>query len=296
MACSETETGTDRQNQKMKERKFDFPAGRNRILSHGKSRRGSLTVEAACVVPLFLFIMIAVLQFARISTATSAILAGMQDAAKEMAAYAYIRELGISPGEGTGGDMISGGLSAAYASSRIARQEGYVKDEVEFSLLQTSFHDEIIDLAGSCRLRHSLDLLPALKVRSILRARVRAWTGRAGSGGKTGGGDAEEDDGSKMVYMAETGKVYHTDPDCTHIKLKIQAVSRDSLSGRRNTSGGKYHACERCRTRGASTVYISPYGDKYHGSLDCSGLKRTIRKVRKDEVGSCRPCSKCSGG
>ncbi|MDO4522692.1 MAG: pilus assembly protein [Eubacteriales bacterium] len=276
-----------------------FPAGRDPVLYEKRIflriLRGSLTLETACVLPFFLLVMISVLQFARIGTASSAILAGMQDAAKDMAAYAYIRELGVTPGDAVAGDLIAGGLSAAYAKSRVDRQPGYRKADGIFSLLQTSFHDEIIDLAGTYQMRHALSALPSLRIKSVLRARVRAWTGRIGSGGN-GSDEGEQQEKEEMVYMAKTGTVYHKDPDCTHIRLSIQKMDRAKVNAARNISGGKYHACERCKTSGASTVYVTVYGDKYHGSIGCSGLKRTVSRVPLSEAKGLRPCSKCGGG
>ncbi|MBD8948918.1 MAG: pilus assembly protein, partial [Blautia obeum] len=59
----------------------------------------------------------------------------------------------------------------------------------------------------------------------------------------------------------------------------------------RNKSGEKYHACERCRAGSAGSVYITGEGNRYHGSLSCSGLKRTVEEVLQKDCGL-RPCSK----
>lgn len=41
-------------------------------------------------------------------------------------------------------------------------------------------------------------------------------------------------------------------------------------------------------------LYITETGNKYHSSLDCSGLKRHIDAVPITEVGGMGACSKCT--
>ena len=104
-------------------------------------------------------------------------------------------------------------------------------------------------------------------------------------------------DGKKLVYVTDTGVVYHKNPHCTHLDLSIHAAASSELNSLRNESGGKYHACEKC-VHGSSmggSVYITDQGDRYHNSLTCSGLKRTVYTARISEVPGKRACSKCGG-
>ena len=255
----------------------------------------SMTLEAACVLPWFLFALLAVMQFFKIIMVSSAVLAGMQDTAKDMAAYAYIRELGVSAGDGVAADLLTGGLSAAYAKGSIERKASFSENDGTLHFWKSSFmKNDIIDIAVTYSARNTYTLLPIPTVKSALRARVRAWTGRNGNGSSGSDGGSGEENEEETVIVTATGHVYHKDENCTHIKLSIHSVSRDSVRSLRNKSGAKYTACERCRG-GGSNVFITDYGTHYHSSLSCSGLKRTLTRVPLSELEGWRACSKCGG-
>ena len=276
-----------------------FPARKSSFRIRGREGRcpviGSMTLEAAVVLPIFLSAMLVILQFARVMQVSSALLVGMQGTAKEMAAYAYIRELGVSVRDNVPAELLSGGLSAAFARSQIQNKSGFCPDFGRFSLVQSDLiNDEIVDLAVSYYPNKDTVLVPAPEMRAVLRARVRAWTGRTGSGGDAEPGeDGTDDSEHQMVYVTTTGKVYHKNLNCTYIRLSIQSISREDVDAHRNASGGKYHACERCGSGIGSMVYITAYGDKYHGSLNCSGLKRNVQEISIEELDGWRACSKC---
>lgn len=107
------------------------------------------------------------------------------------------------------------------------------------------------------------------------------------------------EEGDTWVYLAENGKVFHLDRDCTYLRTRIQSTTvRESL-GQRNQSGGKYYPCESCcdgkEQMGDTTIYLTSYGDRYHVRQTCSKLKRTVRKVRRSQAGQMPACSKCGG-
>ena len=83
--------------------------------------------------------------------------------------------------------------------------------------------------------------------------------------------------------------VYHKNASCSHICLKItgNAAIQDIVHS------SKYAACEKCIHKGSSlsAIFVTAYGDCYHSTLGCSGLKRTIKAVRLKDVGRLRPCS-----
>lgn len=105
-----------------------------------------------------------------------------------------------------------------------------------------------------------------------------------------------EVEGEEKVYITETGSVYHTHSDCAYLKPSIKRLLVNEIGGKRNHSGGKYKQCERCYKNEKSVgiyVYITDYGDRYHMSRHCSGIKRNIKKVKKSKIGGMSECNKC---
>ena len=115
---------------------------------------------------------------------------------------------------------------------------------------------------------------------------MKGWTGYERAGFL-----AEDEE---TVYITETGMVYHRDYHCNYLELSARMVPAEIVEDLRNESQGKYYPCERCAHKGAgSGVYITDYGDRYHTSLSCSGLKRTIYAVPLSEAVGKGACSKC---
>lgn len=119
------------------------------------------------------------------------------------------------------------------------------------------------------------------------QAMMHKWTGYDLSGG------AKENVYEEYVYMTENGSVYHRSRGCSHLNIHIRVVNLKDINLERNENGAFYYPCEKCaRGMGTGLVFISKFGNRYHNSADCSGLKRSIRSVKLSEV-SCGACSEC---
>lgn len=106
----------------------------------------------------------------------------------------------------------------------------------------------------------------------------------------------ETEENEETVYMTESGTVYHVSLSCPSLKLNISEIMFSQVSASRNENGGKYYACEKCASGAApEKVFITTDGDRYHYRLNCSGLKRTIREVKRSGIGNTRPCRRCGG-
>lgn len=118
--------------------------------------------------------------------------------------------------------------------------------------------------------------------------RVRGWTGFKST--------SEDPDGEKIVYITDNAEVYHEDRNCTYLKLAIRFVPYAELESSRNVYGERYTRCEKCAWDSPMAgVFVTDKGEKYHTSLRCSGLKRTIYAVKLSEAGPVGGCTRCTG-
>ena len=219
--------------------------GRQRIRRF--MRKGSMTVEAAAALPLFLLTVAALICMMEMYGAYAVRVVRRQEQAETAGAYASIA-----------GD---------YAPEAIDLPEVFVYTP-----------------------RFAPAALP--RVRLALRARVRPWTGRA----EEEAAATQEHTTDEMVYVTEHASVYHTHAGCTYLDLSVRSVGGAQLNGLRNTYGEKYHACEKCVGSGGKNaiVYITGDGTHYHNAAECSGLKRSVRLVKKSETGGMHVCSRCA--
>lgn len=49
-----------------------------------------------------------------------------------------------------------------------------------------------------------------------------------------------------MVYVTESGSVYHRKLGCSYLNLSVQQISGSSVKALKNAYGEKYQACELC--------------------------------------------------
>ena len=258
------------------------------------AQRASMTVEACFVLPFFLFAFLNVISIVEIYRLQGNMSAAMHDTAKQMAVYGYeYREVG-----GSAGMAESMGLTYLYAAGRVQAKLG--TDYLNKSPLAGGFsavswlrssvmrEDDCIDLVAEYRVAPPAAVVGYHQRVLYNRIRTRAWTGYDNAAHGAGGIVEEE-----IVYITPEGTVYHRSRGCSYLKLSIVAVDKTFLDTQRNQDGSKYYPCGECGDTCADTVYITDYGNRYHATLGCSGLKRTVMAVPISEAGSRGACSKC---
>lgn len=132
-------------------------------------------------------------------------------------------------------------------------------------------------------------IVPLPRVWMHNTVKVHAWTGKTY---EAFGDSAEEEE---MVFVTESGGVYHRNPGCSYLNVSVSQVGGSRISSMRNSYGEKYEPCEICsrNQKPGGTVYITQKGNRYHNLASCSGLKRTVRMVKISEAGTGSACSRC---
>lgn len=258
----------------------------------------SVSIEASIAIPIFLFSFLEILSVLNYLSVYSGVLYALKSAVEPVAVYGYAYEELVSSEReiSLGEDVITSLIfSEAYLDTQI-------RNVCDSKLYENTIKGGIkgINLLGS-HVNHEkscVDVLAYYTVRPLIsfagtqqfminRYYTRLWTGYS----------LEETTVSEeYVYVTENRSVYHLSEDCTHLRLSISRVRAEELYDLRNASGEKYLECSKCcdEERIREAYYITEQGDRYHTEIMCSGLKRTIYCVEKDEVKALPVCSRCN--
>ena len=232
--------------------------------------KGSITLEAAVVVPIFFFAMLCL-----------AFLLEMMSVQTSMrnAVYSAGRELAIS----------SRKVNVITEGEMEQKIRTYMNGEREIDCSASNYnvHTGILNLCAEYEVEIPISLFPIPPIVYQESIRIKLWNGYVP------GWDESTD--SQLVYMTETGLVYHSSPDCTYLDMSVLTVSKTEIEELRNASGARYYGCESCgdKDENSNFFYITTYGTRYHTSLECKKIKRNVYTIPMDEVYGMGGCSKC---
>lgn len=249
------------------------------IKSGRASVSASVTVEAAMAVPVFFLAVVCLICLLELMAVETAVRAGLQYAGKQAAEEAAVAPVLIP-------SRLEEAVVESIGAQRLNRslvEGGSSGIHCERSYLSPGTGIGQITATYQIRIPIPLFSVPLIQYEETMR--IKGWTGY--EKGSFGGGAKE------TVYVTETGLVYHRDYHCTHLELSVRAADSKEIQKLRNESGGKYYPCEHCGGVSGGLVYITDTGNRYHHSLSCSGLKRTVYAVPLSEVIGKGACSRC---
>lgn len=287
----------------------------NKAGRESNCERASLTVEAALVLPIFLYFIIAFLAFIQIFTVQEKIQSSITKMGLNLAKTAYLfqdfpgteellnfdvtifgREYDI------GIDELADNL-ASNTCLKLYADKYLNTDQINHSCIVKGFGglnfegsslfdgSDYIDIMVSYKVKLPVKIFLIEKLLMTQRVRLRSWTGYP----VTAAYQIEEENSEGIVYVTETGSVYHRTESCSHIKLSVKAVIGIPVE-LRNDSGAKYYPCESCckaKPSDYATYYITSDGTRYHVARECSRIKRSVKSIPLGGVGARTPCKRC---
>ena len=240
-----------------------------------KDERGSMTVEMAVAFPLFLFAIGTFILFGQMIVVDQEIQRSMVESARQIAVEEYPEKTVL--------------LAKSYWKKEVNQKEvehSCVKNGVKGVSFFGSHYDEKsgeVVLKAQYVLQNKLPFFQFLSYKTGHEIRQKVFRGYQ---------PELEGEEAVWVYVTETQSVYHRSRNCTYLQLKIHQVAsvKDYLDGKTS-----YTPCEICmkKNKNPTILYITEQGRKYHQTLRCSGLKRTVYRVRESEVGNLSECSRC---
>lgn len=279
---------------------FIIKAGKRMSLFPFPGYRAGMAVEASLILPFFLFFIMNILFALDMLRLHGNLAAALHQTGNQMAFAGYAYK-----------NMEEKGIALPEEVSSVIMSEGYVRGRV-IDILGAGYLNHTCLSSGTAGLHFvkssvmkdgdRINLVASYKVRPFIRvlgfpefSMENRYYGRAWTGYDVTYGMGDDEGEERMVFIAETGSVYHMERSCTYLCPSVGMISTVDKNDVRNKNGAKYYACERCGGDGLqAALYITEDGRRYHNTLRCSGLKRTIYTIRLSEAGDKMACTKCS--
>lgn len=278
-----------------------FLAKRALSSASGSRKRGSLTVEAAMVLPLFLFFMVILMVPTGVMKEGRRIQTALEAAGEEVSQYAYVlhqlklgERLETSGLDGFTEEFLDGLTEEGillYVRKRVEGRVGVERLESASFVRSSVLRDgETIDLVMDYRVKIPFSVFGLSSMPMTARSCRRAWIGREGGSGRR---DGQEDE---LVYIGKASTRYHRQRTCHYLYNDIKQISFKEVEDARNLSGGKYKPCSRCGkfAEENGSVFLMPSGEKYHSDRNCSSIMAYVEAVPLSQVRHMGGCSYCS--
>lgn len=273
--------------------------------------KGSMTVEAALILPIFLFAMLSISFMIEVVRLQIHIGCAAGQVSKELAGYGYTY-LKIKDKLSDGNQQIQDketeerwkiknelisipSLFLAQSKIKEFAGEDYLNKSIiinganGLSLIGSEILEDgkWINLRVSYEVQLPFNIIPNFKVKVTQHASSHAWIGNVETD------DSSED--SDIVYMTEYGKKYHLSKNCKYLNIKVHAVSEGEIDKCRNKNGGKYYPCHRCMGESDGCYFITDYGTSYHTKRNCTAISRNIIEKKLSDVQGVSDCCKECG-
>ncbi len=255
------------------------------ITSFLKRNEGSAVLEAALILPLFIFAMLFIYSIGCVICTKTVVYEAMQETVQYMAEYAYLYETV---------EDCSIGACAANTVTAYRKLNEYIDDKEFVDKYVSGSTGGIMvsraEVDGDGYICMDIAYQISIDI-PILGSWNKGITERIRQKAYLGSSMLSEKNQEMYVYVAENQSVYHTTRNCYHIKLSVIQISEQELAHAYSALA----PCDFCVKDGnvPSAIYVTSEGNKYHYSKACRGLKRTVYRVKKSECQGLPACSNC---
>lgn len=181
-------------------------------------------------------------------------------------------------------------LALGGFSANMACMQQKVKELSVHAHILGESQTELVQLKEIYEISPMIEIVGFPKSYTVVGCCARKWTGYDVTPYREG------EEKEEWVYITESGTVYHWKRNCSYLNPTVRCTDTNQISFMRNRGGGRYTPCEICGDGYLTGVcFYTDYGDRYHTSLQCSSLKRTVKRVLLSSVEHRPACSKCGG-
>ncbi len=255
-----------------------------------KRAKASMTVEAALVLPLFLFFFLQISSFVEMLRLHSNLQYGLWKSGKALMLYGVAEEVAAAvPELAVSYVYIKGSLISTLGKEYLDTSPlTFGSDGINFFESDIITESGEVDVTVTYQVSPKGQILPFSYVRLSNRFFGKVWDGYE----ILSAGVSEQ-----VAYVTKYGEVWHSTRACSHLKLSIHTIPVSGLDNYRNQWGKGYAKCSFC-SNGVmpQRVYVTDEGDCYHYEEGCLGLTRHVQIIAWKEREKYRPCSRCVGG
>lgn len=242
--------------------------------------KASYMAETAVAIPFFTGFLMLLLFFFQILTVQQEVGNALFSSGRELSVM-FCQKQEDAAGEG----LAAKAILCKYLPKDSFAEKFISGGRMGISFRDSDFSGNYIRLKVNYTIRIPIGLFGKRGILVTQNTVCRKWTGKSA-----------KDTLEEIVYITEKGSVYHRSTDCTYLKPSVESVSKSAVKKLRNADGAKYYSCWACmkgKNTNTITVYITKYGNRYHGRANCSRIKRTAFAIHLSEADGRRACSKC---
>ena len=252
--------------------------------------KASMTIEAALVLPLFLFFFLQISGFIEMLRLHSNLQYGLWKAGKTLMLYGAAEEVAETVPELAVSYLYVNGVLQSTLGKEYLDNSPLALGSNGINFLEPDIITESgdVDVTITYQVRPKGQLLPFAYGRLSNRFYGKVWNGYDISSGSESG---------QVAYVTRYGEVWHITRECSYLDLSVQTALARELGNYRNQWGKSYVKCSFCATGAMpEQVYITQEGDCFHYKEGCLGLTRHVEIISWEEREKYRPCSRCVGG